>query len=79
MKKLTHQGRERDVLTRENDGLHSELVAPLLNAAVECWDVLLLSKYVGFWKYSLYLSHMAHLKLPIKGDKEKRQTLTSAD
>lgn len=55
---------EQSVLTRENDGLHSELVAALLNAAVEGWDVLLLSECVGFRKHGLNLTHVALLKAP---------------
>lgn len=64
-------------LTRDNDGLHGELVAALLNAAVEGWDVFLLSKCVGLRKDGLYLPHVALLKPPARG-KEKRLTLASA-
>lgn len=52
------------VLTRENEWLHSQLVAALLNAAVEGWDVLLLSECVGFRKHCLNLTHVALLKAP---------------
>lgn len=54
------------VLTRENRGLHSELVAALVNAAVKCWDVLFLSKCVSLRKDGLYLTHVALFKPPKK-------------
>lgn len=53
---------EQRVLTRDNDRLHSQLVAALLNAAVEGWNVLFLSECVGLRKHSLNLTHVALLK-----------------
>ena len=55
------------VLTGVNVGFHSELVAASLNAAVECWDVLLLSERIGLSKHRLYLTNVALLKLPETG------------
>lgn len=47
-----------------NDRLHSQLVAALLDAAVECWDVLLLSERVGLRKHHLDLTYVDLLKPP---------------
>lgn len=57
--------RERGFLTRGDDGLCCELVTALLNAAIICWDVLLLPKSVGLRKHRLYLGYVALLKAPV--------------
>lgn len=63
------------VLTSVDDGLHCELVAALLDAAVERGDVLLLSERVGVGKHGLDLSHVALLKAPAvdRGEEEKKR------
>lgn len=52
------------MFTGGDDGLHSELVAALLDAAGEGGDVLLLSEGVGLRKHHLYLANVALLKAP---------------
>lgn len=66
MKKGRGEGRG-GVLTSVDDGLHCELVAALLDAAVKRGDVLLLPECVGVRKHRLDLSHVALLKAPAGG------------
>lgn len=52
-----------------DDGVHGQLVASLLNAAVESLDVFLLPERVGLRKHRLYLTHVALFKAPQRGKK----------
>lgn len=65
------------VRTHAMDGLHGELAAALLCAAVEGRDVLLLSKRVGLRKHGLYLTNVALLKAPVRR-RRSGQALASA-
>lgn len=56
-------------LTGDDDGVHGQLVASLLNAAVESLDVFLLPERVRLRKHRLYLTHMALFKPPQRGKK----------
>lgn len=56
-------------LTGDDDGVHGQLVASLLNAAVESLDVFLLPERVGLRKHRLYLTHVALFKAPQRGKK----------
>lgn len=56
-------------LTGDDDGVHGQLVASLLNAAVESLDVFLLPERVRLRKHGLYLTHLALFKPPQRGKK----------
>lgn len=56
-------------LTGDDDGVHGQLVASLLNAAVESFDEFLLPEHVGLRKHRLYLTHVALFKAPQRGKK----------
>ncbi len=64
---------DKAALTCDDVRLHGELVAAFLYAAVEGWDVLLLSECVGLRKHHLYLSHVALLKPPARCGGEKKE------
>lgn len=62
------------MLTRGEAGLHSQLETAFFYAAVEQWDVLLLSEGVGLRKDCFDLSHVALLKAPVWEIKMRTKT-----